>query len=443
MFQSLSNGLTSALKNIFAKKLTAENIDAALGEVRAALLGADVHYKVAREIVERVKEKSIGQKVIESVSPAEQIVKLIHDEIALVLGGETPALNSERPLKILLCGLQGSGKTTTAAKLAVMLKKQGIATTLVACDLQRPAAIDQLEQLATQAGANFFKLQGARNMIEVARAALKEGEKKSGDKNTAYIFDTAGRLQIDEALMKELKELQEAIGAQEKWLVIDAALGAQSVEVAKGFDAQVKLNGLILAKLDGDARGGAALSIRSLTGVPIRYAGVGEKINDLEIFYPERMAGRILGMGDVVSLVEHAQQTIDADEAKKMTERVMADDFSFEDLLKQFEQMKKMGDMQKLMKMIPGMNNIDIGSEEQKKMARSEAIILSMTPRERRTPHLIAGSRLLRIAKGAGVPLKDVNALIKQFNQMRDMMKQMKGQKGREMMRKISANNPK
>lgn len=435
MFASLTTGITSALRKIFgAQKLTQSHLDEALAEVRAAMLGADVHYKVVGEILERVKTECVGQKVLEGVTPSQQVVKLIHDELVRVLGSAETPLNAERPLKIILCGLQGSGKTTTASKLALLLKKQGLSVTLVACDLQRPAAIDQLEILSRQVGAGFFKLSGAKNPTQVAHAAL---ENLRGQENSAIMFDTAGRLQIDAELMSQLEDLQKNIRAQERLLVVDTALGQQSVAVAQGFDSVVGLTGLVLAKLDGDARGGAALSIRSMTGVPIRYLGVGEKPEDFEIFYPERMAGRILGMGDVVSLVEQAQEKIDADEAKVMAERAMSEDFSLEDLLKQFQQMKKMGDMGKLMQMVPGMNNVSIGSQEKKRMALSEAIILSMTPRERRNPQLVAGSRLLRVAKGAGVPLKDVNALLKQFNQMRDMMRMMKGGKGREMMRRM------
>jgi signal recognition particle subunit SRP54 len=434
MFEQLTSGLTRALQGLFAsRKLTQDNMEASLGEIRSALLAADVHYTVARQLVEKVRTACVGQKVLEGVSPGQQVVKVIHDEITQALGGLSHDLSSERPLKILLCGLQGSGKTTTAAKLAHMFVQKGLKVVLVACDLQRPAAVSQLETLSQQAKCGFFKLSGAKSPSQVALRALQD--------TTAdlFIFDTAGRLQLDGALMAELKNLCDGIMPQERWLVVDAALGQQAVEVAGGFRESVGLNGLVLAKFDGDARGGAVLSIRSTTGIPICYVGSGERIEDLELFNPQRMAGRILGMGDIVGLVEHAQASVDEKEAMGMTERMLADDFSLEDLLEQFRQLKKMGDMGKLVAMIPGMSGASVGDAEKKKMARSEAIILSMTRRERKSPQLIAGSRLERIAKGSGVMLKDVNALLKQFGQMRDMMRMMKGSKGREFMRRAQA----
>jgi len=400
MFDQLTSRVTAALKGLFGeRKLTEDNIEASLSEVRAALLAADVHYAVAKGIVERVRIACVGQKVLEGVSPGQQVIKIIHDEITVALGKDPCDLSPERPLKIILSGLQGSGKTTTAAKLAHMFVQKGLRVALVACDLQRPAAIDQLDVLSKQAGSGFFKLSGANSPAIVAQAALQE---LSAD---VYIFDTAGRLQINEALMEELKDLCQIVKPQEKWLVIDSALGQQSVDVAQSFKGLIDLNGLILAKFDGDARGGAVLSIREATGIPVRYVGSGEKIEDLEAFIPERMAGRILGMGDIVGLVEHAQTRVDQQDAMYMTERIMSSDFSLEDLLKQFQQLKKMGDMGKLISMVPGMSGVSVGDAERSRMARSEAIILSMTPRERRMPQLVAGSRLQRIANGAGVML--------------------------------------
>ncbi|RKX35430.1 MAG: signal recognition particle protein [Verrucomicrobia bacterium] len=435
MFETLTERLSKAVRNIRGVgKLTEDNITDALKEVRTALLSADVHFRVAREFVDRVKEKCLGQEVTRSITPGQQIVKVINDELVSLLGEGTTALSSKRPLKIMLVGLQGGGKTTTAAKLGLHLRKAAYKPLLVACDIYRPAAIDQLEILARQESFEFYGDRESRNVPAIAAAAEKAAAKSDAN---AIIFDTAGRIQIDENLIQEIVDLRDRVKPDEVLLVADGALGQEAVNVAKAFNEAVSLTGLILTKMDGDARGGAALSMKEVTGCPIKFLGTGEKTADLEVFYPERMASRILGMGDVVSLVEKAQESIDQDEAQQMAEKLRKADFNFEDFLGQMKQLKKMGPLEGIMGMLPGMSGMKIGDDAEGKMQKAEAIVQSMTLYERRNPNIMNGSRRLRIAKGSGTKVSDVNSLIKQFTQMRKMMKKMKGGGMKKMMRQM------
>jgi signal recognition particle subunit SRP54 len=363
-------------------------------------------------------------------------VKVISDELTRLLGeGERP-INPVRPLRVLLVGLQGSGKTTSAAKLAKhLVKKEGLRKpSLIAADLRRPAAIDQLETLAKQEGFDFRADRGAKNVAEMVGRLVHEAESSGSD---VVIVDTAGRLQIDADLMEEIRQVREVLQPHEVFLVADAALGQQAVDVATQFHSTTPLTGIILTKLDGDARGGAALSMKAVTGVPIRYIGTGEKSGDFDTFYPDRMSQRILGMGDVVSLVEKAKEVVDQKEAERLAEKMRKADFDLEDFLAQMAQMKKMGPLGDIMKMMPGMGNVQVGAREEKMLGKTEAIILSMTLKERRKPDILNASRRARIAKGSGTQVSDVNALIKQFTQMREMMRMMKGGKGKELMRRM------
>lgn len=440
MFENLTENLSKAFRNLRGVgKLSEENMAEALAEVRKALLSADVHFKVVREFIERVKEKCVGQEVIKSITPGQQIIKIINDELVELLGGGSNALSPVRPLKVMMVGLHGSGKTTTSAKLAVWLKKQGYTPALIACDVYRPAAIDQLENLGVQAGVKVYSDRAEK---DVPRLAKKFEAAAIADGANALIFDTAGRLQIDEDLIDEIKKLRAEVSPAEVLLIADSALGQEAVNVAKAFNEAVSLTGVVLTKLDGDARGGAAVSIKSVSGAPIKFAGVGEKISDLEVFHADRMAQRILGMGDVVSLVEKAQENLDLDQAEKMAEKLRKAEFDLEDFLSQMKQIKKLGSMGSIIKMLPGMSGINIGEREERKMRQTEAIILSMTPKERRNPSILNARRRLRIANGSGTQVRDVNALLKQFEGMRKMMKMLKGDKGkRRMMSMLSRPN--
>ncbi|HXC01011.1 MAG TPA: signal recognition particle protein [Opitutaceae bacterium] len=437
MFESLTEKLGQALRNLRGVgKLTEDNMAEALKEVRTALLAADVHFKVAREFVERVQTQCVGQEVIKSVTPGQQVIKIINDELVRLLGEGSTALSPARPLKILMVGLHGSGKTTSTAKLGKLLKKRGYRPLVAACDIYRPAAIDQLEILARQEELNFYADRVSRDVPAIAAAAMAAAKDAGCD---AILFDTAGRLQIDADLIEEVKKLHARVQPDEVFLVADGALGQEAVNVAKAFHDALALTGLVLTKMDGDARGGAALSIKSITGVPIKFIGTGEKTEDFDTFYPDRLASRILGMGDVVSLVEKAQENIDQKEAEKMAEKLRKADFNFEDFLAQLQQVKKMGSMQSLMGMIPGMSGMQLPEGSDQQMARTEAIIKSMTKQERRKPDILNGSRRQRIAGGAGVKLVEVNQLIKQFQQMQKMMKMMKGGGAKKMMRQMEA----
>ncbi len=435
MFESLTDKLSSALRNLRGVgKLTEDNMADALKEVRTALLSADVHFKVAREFVERVQAQCVGQEVIKSVTPGQQIVKIINDELVRLLGEGTTDLSTARPLKVLMVGLHGSGKTTSTVKLGKLLKKRGYRPFMIACDVYRPAAIDQLEILAKQEELGFYSDRVSKDVPAIAAAGLAAAQTAGAD---AVLFDTAGRLQIDTDLIEEVKKLRERIKPDEILLVADGALGQEAVNVAKAFHEALVLTGLILTKLDGDARGGAALSIKSITGVPIKFVGTGEKTADFDTFYPDRLASRILGMGDVVSLVERAQENIDQKEAEKMAEKLRKADFNLEDFLAQMQQIKKLGSMQSIMGMMPGMSGMQIPDDAEQQMGRTEAIIKSMTIQERRKPDILNGNRRLRIANGAGVKVLEVNQLIKQFQQMQKMMKMLKGGGAKKMMRQM------
>ena len=435
MFESLTDKLGSALRNLRGVgQLSEANMADALKEVRTALLAADVHFKVAKDFVERVQAQCVGQEVLKGVAPGQQVVKIIHDELVRLLGEGETNLSAARPLKILMVGLHGSGKTTSTAKLGKLLKKRGYRPLVAACDIYRPAAIDQLEILAKQEELGFYADRTSRDVPAIGTAALAAASAATAD---CVIFDTAGRLQIDADLIEEVKQLRARVQPDEVLLVVDGALGQEAVNVAKTFHEALTLTGLILTKLDGDARGGAALSIKSITGVPIKFIGTGEKTGDFDTFYPDRLASRILGMGDVVSLVEKAQENMDQKEAERMAEKMRKADFNLEDFLAQMQQVKKMGSMQSIIGMMPGMSGVDVGPDAEKQLGRTEAIIHSMTIQERRKPEVLNGSRRQRIANGAGVKIVEVNQLLKQFQQMQKMMKMMKGGGGKKMMRQM------
>lgn len=435
MLETLTDRLGAALRNLRGQgRLTEENMTESLQEVRKALLAADVHFRVARDFVERVKQECLGKEVLKSVTPGQMVVKIIHDELAGLLGEGTTSLADKKPLRILLLGLQGSGKTTFAGKLALHLKKQGYTPALIACDVYRPAAIDQLETIAKANGFLFHGERDNKNVRKIGRNGWEWAKEQGAD---AIIFDTAGRLQIDEDLVQEVVDLKEEVLPDESLLVADAALGQEAVNVAKSFNEAVSLSGIALTKLDGDTRGGAALSMKSIAQVPIKFMGTGEKVSDLEVFHPDRLASRILGMGDVVSLVEKAQESIDQADAEKMAEKLQRAEFNFEDFLQQMQAVKKMGSLGGLMKMMPGMNNVQVGDKEEKKMKQTEALIQSMTLQERRNPNILNGSRRTRIARGAGLQVRELNALIKQFQQMKKMMRMMKGPKARKMLKQM------
>lgn len=438
MFESLGEKLQNAFKRLTGKgKLTEADVSEAMREVRMALLEADVNFKVVKEFVGKVKERAVGQEVLETLNPGQMVIKIVHEELIAIMGGEHADLQmAERPPTIImLCGLQGAGKTTHSAKLALKLKKEGKKPLLVAADIYRPAAVKQLEVLGKQVDVPVFQLGTEVNPVEIAKRAFDYAAEHHRD---VIILDTAGRLHIDEALMDELKAIKAALQPHEILLTVDAMTGQDAVNVADQFNQTLGIDGVILTKLDGDTRGGAALSVRHVTGKPIKFVGMGEKMDQLDRFYPDRMASRILGMGDVLTLIEKAQEQIDQKQAEQMAKKMMKAEFDFEDFLEQMRAMQKMGPLQDLLKMIPGMGaqlkdvNID-----PKELQRVEAIILSMTPKERRKPDLINIRRRERIAKGAGRPLSEVHALIKRFEEARKMMKQlggmqkmMKGKKG-------------
>ena len=431
-FEGLSDKLSAAFKRLRNKgKLTEKDVRDAMREVRLALLEADVNYKVAKDFTAAVTERAVGSQVMESLTPAQMVVKIVNEELTALMGGQAARLASANrpPCAVMMCGLQGSGKTTQSAKRAKMLKSQGHRPLLVACDVYRPAAIAQLQVVGEKAGVPVFEM-GQGNPVEIARRALSHAKDHGND---YVILDTAGRLHIDETLMKELQEIKAAVSPGEILLVVDAMTGQDAVNVASSFNEALGIDGVVLTKLDGDTRGGAALSVRAVTGKPIKFAGIGEKLDDLEVFHPERMASRILGMGDVMSLIEKAQQQIDEKEAEALARKMQQDKFDFNDLLDQFRQIQKMGDIKGMLGMIPGvgkqLRDVDI---DEKQFSRTEAIILSMTGAERAKPDLINPSRKRRIAAGCGMKVEDVNRLIKQYESMRQMMKQMKslGKKG-------------
>ncbi|MFK7909528.1 MAG: signal recognition particle protein [Akkermansiaceae bacterium] len=438
MFSALSDSLDKSFRNLRGVgKISEKNITDALREIRLSLLEADVEFGVAKDFIASVKEKAMGADVLKSIKPGEQIVKIFNDELTHLLGNDAAPLDLNPPAHIMLCGLNGAGKTTTAGKLALRLQKEGRRPLLIACDLYRPAAIDQLATLAKQVGVPCFTPDpGEKNVIIVAKQAIKWAKTQNG---TALIFDTAGRQEIDTVLVEELKELHKFVQPSETLLVADSATGQQAVSVAQHFDEAVGITGIILTKLDGDARGGAALSMRAITGKPIKYIGEGEKLEQLGVFHPDRMASRILGMGDVVSMVETAAENIDEKEAMNAAKRLQSGKFDFNDFLDQMNMMRKLGPLDGLLGMMPGFSKIKkqlpAGALDEGRMKRMEAIVLSMTPRERATPMLIKGTRRKRIAAGSGNSILEVNKFIKQFTQMRKMMKS-KG-KMKEMMQQL------
>jgi len=434
MFEELSNKLDDVLGKFRQRgKLTEPMIKDGLREVRRVLLEADVNYKVTKDFLSRVQERAVGEDVMKSVTPGQQIVKIVHDELVHLMGGEDEHTGirwaSKPPTVIMLVGLQGSGKTTTAAKLARRIAREGRSTMLAACDLYRPAAVDQLQQLGKQIDVPVHAEDADQDPVDVAKRALDDARDRN---RSVLIVDTAGRLQIDEPMMDELRRLEEELDPQEILLVADAMTGQEAVRIAEGFDEALGLSGVILTKMDGDARGGAALSIHGVTGRPIKFVGVGEGIDDLDSADPERLAGRMLQMGDVVGLVERAQRAIDEEEQARLEEKVMGKGkFTLEDFLTAMRQVQRMGPLDQLLKLIPGMaGKIPTANMDEKRMKHMEAIILSMTPEERQDPKILNGSRRVRIAKGSGRPVKEVNRLVKQFDQMQQFMKQMKNMKG-------------
>ena len=426
-FEQLSDKLQAVMKKVKGQsRLTEENMEEMLKEIRMSLLEADVNYKVVKEFVNNVKEKSIGQDVLKTLSPGQMILKIMKEELVNLLGEENDTLNISGLTSIMMVGLQGSGKTTTASKIAYLMKKKNNKKPLlVACDVYRPAAIDQLITLGKSIDVEVFYDKESKDVVNIATRALGYARENGFD---LVILDTAGRLQVDEALMDELKNVNSVIKPKEVLLVVDAMSGQDSVNVAKAFNDKLRITGLVMSKLDGDARGGAALSIKHLTGIPIKFSGMGEKIEDLEVFYPERMAERILGMGDMLTLVEKAQEAIDEKEAKKTVNKMMNGNFTLDDMLVQMQQMNKLGSMKGLMKLIPGMPKI---SDEQEKeaneqMKKTKAIISSMTMEERKDPKILKASRKIRIAKGSGTQASDVNRVLNQYEKMKEMMKQLK-----------------
>ena len=439
MFETLTDRLNGVFGRLSGKgRITEDDVDEALREIRRALLEADVNLQVVRDLQSRIRERAVGTDVLQSITPAQQVVSIVHEELTALLGSEKHDLGGGHtpPIPVLLVGLQGSGKTTTAGKLAAYLKKQGRSVIMAAADLKRPAAVQQLATLGSQIGVPVHQEPGATD----ARALVKNALRSAKDQHADYLLiDTGGRLQIDEELMGELAGLRRDVDAAEVVLVVDAMTGQDAVNAAQEFHRQVPLTGLILTKMDGDARGGAALSIVSVTGLPVYFIGTGERSDGLEPFYPDRLAGRILGMGDVVSLVEKAQETIDEDKAKEMERKLRNASFTLEDFLDQLDQVRRMGPLGNLLEMIPGFSSLQksgaAGAVDEAGMKSIEAIILSMTPAERRRPEIIGGSRRRRIARGSGTAPADVNRLLSQFDQMRKMMKQFVGGKGGKMPR--------
>lgn len=430
MFESLGSRLQTVFDNLQRRgKLTEADVDAAMREVRLALLEADVNYKVVKDFVARVRERAIGQEVMRSLTPGQQVVKIVHDELVTTLG-EAGRLNlgAQSPAVIMLVGLQGAGKTTMVGKLGLHLRKQGRRPLLVAADVYRPAAINQLETLGKQLDIPVYSEGVAANPVDVCFNGVKQAERTGA---TTVILDTAGRLNIDEMMMDEIRAIKSRIKPIETLLVADAMTGQEAVRVATDFHNAVNLTGLIMTKIDGDARGGAAISMRAVTGVPIKFLGTGEKLNAIEDFHPDRLANRILGMGDVLTLIEQAQSEMDMAEAERAGQRLASGEFDLDDFLRQLQQMKKMGPIGKLLEMVPGFNklagDIDLSSAE-KDLKRIEAMIQSMTPTERHSPRLIKASRKRRIAAGSGTTVQDINVLLKQHREMQEMMKQM--QKG-------------
>ena len=434
-FEGLSEKLQGIIGKLTGKgKVSEADVKAAMREVRVALLEADVNFKVVKDFVRKVSDRAVGSEVQGSLTPGQQVLKIVNEELTALMGSSLSKLTfSSSPITVyLLCGLQGAGKTTMAGKLALHLEKQyGKKTLLAACDIYRPAAIRQLQVVGEKVGVPVFEM-GQIDPVQIAQAAVEEARRTSRD---VVILDTAGRLHIDEALMEELQRVKTAMKPQEILLVVDAMTGQDAVNVAQTFDEKLGIDGVIVTKLDGDTRGGAALSVKAVTGKPIKFAGVGEKMTELEPFRPERMASRILGMGDVMTLIEKASQAFDQEQAKAMEQKLRESSFTLEDFLTQFEQMKNMGSMQDILAMLPGGNKLSAEDIDEKQMARTEAIIRSMTPKERLSPEIIGASRKRRIAAGSGTRVQDVNRLLKQFDSMRQLVKQLSGKGARRAMR--------
>ena len=433
-FESLTEKLQNVFKNLRSKgRLTEADVKVALKEVKMALLEADVSFKVVKQFIKAVQERAIGQDVMNGLNPGQMVIKIVNDELVSLMGSETTEI-ALRPAGeitvIMMAGLQGAGKTTTTAKIAGKLKAKGRKTLLVACDVYRPAAITQLQINGEKQGVEVFSMGDKQNPVNIAKAAIEHAKNQNFN---VVILDTAGRLHVDEDMMQELIRIKEEVNVDQTILVVDAMTGQDAVNVAESFNQKVGIDGVILTKMDGDTRGGAALSIKAISGKPILYVGMGEKLSDLEQFYPDRMASRILGMGDVMSLIEKAQQNIDEDKAREMEQKIKKATFGFDDYLESMNQMKNMGGISSVLNMLPGLGNKakDIeGMIDEKDMARKEAIILSMTPKERANPDLLNPSRKKRIAQGAGVDIAEVNRMVKQFDQTRKMMKQMPGMLG-------------
>ena len=433
-FESLTEKLQNVFKNLRSKgRLTEADVKVALKEVKMALLEADVSFKVVKQFIKAVQERAIGQDVMNGLNPGQMVIKIVNDELVSLMGSETTEI-ALRPAGeitvIMMAGLQGAGKTTTTAKIAGKLKAKGRKPLLVACDVYRPAAITQLQINGEKQGVEVFSMGDKQNPVNIAKAAIEHAKNQNFN---VVILDTAGRLHVDEDMMQELIRIKEEVNVDQTILVVDAMTGQDAVNVAESFNQKVGIDGVILTKMDGDTRGGAALSIKAISGKPILYVGMGEKLSDLEQFYPDRMASRILGMGDVMSLIEKAQQNIDEDKAREMEQKIKKATFGFDDYLESMNQMKNMGGISSVLNMLPGLGNKakDIeGMIDEKDMARKEAIILSLTPKERANPDLLNPSRKKRIAQGAGVDIAEVNRMVKQFDQTRKMMKQMPGMLG-------------
>ena len=437
-FESLTDKLQNVFKNLRSKgRLTEADVKQALREVKMALLEADVNFKVVKQFVKSIEEKAVGQDILNGLNPAQMVIKLVNEELINLMGSETTEIQFQPGKAItvlMMCGLQGAGKTTTTAKIAGKLIKKGKKPLLVACDVYRPAAIKQLQVNGEKQGVEVFTMGDNHNPVNIAKAALEHAQKHG---HNVVILDTAGRLHVDEDMMQELENIKKEVEVHQTLLVVDAMTGQDAVNVAGEFHSRLQINGVVLTKMDGDARGGAALSVKAVTGIPILYVGMGEKLSDLEQFYPDRMASRILGMGDVLSLIDKAQEniTIDAEKSKDMTTRMKKGKFDFEDYLESMKQMRNMGGLSSILSMMPGMGAKmgDIESMiDEKQLARMEAIVLSMTPAERKNPKLLNPSRKHRIAKGAGVDIAVVNRFVKQFEQSQKMMKQMSGMMGKK-----------
>ena len=443
-FEGLSSRLQEITRKIRGKaRITESDLKEMLREVKLALLEADVNYKIVKEFISSIQEKALGQDVMKSLTPGQQVIKIVKDEMVELLGGTESKINftSNPPTVIMLVGLQGSGKTTTAGKLANLLRKQGKKPLLVACDVYRPAAIKQLQVVGAQLNIPVYSNETTKDVVRIAKQGIETAISKLND---VVILDTAGRLHIDDELMQELKNVKTSVRPHEILLVVDSMTGQDAVNIAQSFNEAVGIDGVVLTKLDGDTRGGAALSVKKVTGKPIKFAATGEKLSDIEVFNPERMTSRILGMGDVLSIIEKAEEAISQEDAEKLEKQLRKDELDLDDYLAQIRQVKKMGSLSSILKMLPGMNKIKDLNIDDKEFDKVEAIICSMTPQEKRNTKLLNGSRRMRIAKGSGTTVQDINKFIKSFEMTQKMMKQMKSNKGgmKKMMKNIENMNP-